>query len=244
MGDPENFIPEAPSPLVPVTTVGLLRKIRVGLSALPLWMKLGKLSASMTPDELVDFSLKCPAIAPMQMRSEFVEYARIVAEQRPSAVLEIGSYRGGTLFVLSRLANPHATVITLDLYKTLFGKIGRWVQTPLFRRFTQKGQTLHLIRADSHRQETLSRVSKLLNGRKLDLLFIDGDHTYAGVRADFEMYSPLVRPGGIVAFHDIAVQPLPNEVVRLWDEIKPGHRHKEILHSTARGAMGIGLLWL
>jgi hypothetical protein len=37
---------------------------------------------------------------------------------------------------------------------------------------------------------------------------------------------------------------LPNEVVRLWDEIKCGHRHKEILHSTARGAMGIGLLWL
>jgi predicted O-methyltransferase YrrM len=244
MVDPKNFIPEAPGTLVPITTVGLLKKIRVGLSALPLWMNLGKLSATITPDELVDFSLKCPAIAPMQMRSEFVEYARIVAEQRPSAALEIGSYRGGTLFVLSRLADPDATVITIDLPKTLFGKIGRWAQTPLFHRFTQKGQTIHLVRADSHRQETLSRVSKLLNGRKLDLLFIDGDHTYAGVRADFEMYSPLVRPGGIVAFHDIAAQPLPNEVVRLWDEIKCGHRHKEILHSTARGAMGIGLLWL
>jgi hypothetical protein len=119
MVDPKNFIPEAPGTLAPITTVGLLKKIRVGLSALPLWMNLGKLSATITPDELVDFSLKCPAIAPMQMRSEFVEYARIVAEQRPSAALEIGSYRGGTLFVLSRLADPDATVITIDLPKTI-----------------------------------------------------------------------------------------------------------------------------
>lgn len=220
-----------------------LRHIRDGLSALPLFMQLGKLNGSMTPDRLVDFSLKYPAIAPLQMRSEFVEYARIVAEQRPSAALEIGTFRGGTLFVLTRLANPHAIIISLDLPPSRLGKIYRWGQTPIFHRFTQNGQTLHLLRADSHRKETLSTVSKLLNGRRLDVLFIDGDHTYAGVRADFEMYSPLVRPGGIVAFHDIAVQPLPNEVVRLWNEIKPGYRHKEILHSAAKDAMGIGVLW-
>jgi cephalosporin hydroxylase len=221
-----------------------LRNIRDGFSALPLFLQLGKPSGSMTPDGLVDFALKYPAIAPLQIRSEFVEYARIVSKQRPNAALEIGSFRGGTLFVLTKLANPHATVISLDLPSSRFGKICRWAQTPIFHRFTQNGQTLHLLRADSHRSETLSKVSQLLNGRRLDVLFIDGDHTYAGVRADFDMYAPLVRPGGIVAFHDIAVQPLPNEVVRLWNEIKPRYRHKEILHSTAKDAMGIGVLWL
>jgi cephalosporin hydroxylase len=221
-----------------------LRNIRDGLSALPLFLQLGKLNGSMSPDGLVDFSLKYPAIAPLQMRSELAEYARIVAEQRPSAALEIGSFRGGTLFVLTKLANRHATVISLDLPASWFGKICRWAQTPIFHRFTQNGQRLHLLRADSHRHETLSKVSKLLNGRRLDVLFIDGDHTYAGVRADFEMYAPLVRPGGIVAFHDIAVHPSPHEVVRLWNEIKPRYRHKEILHSTAKDAMGIGVLWV
>jgi hypothetical protein len=34
------------------------------------------------------------------------------------------------------------------------------------------------------------------------LLFIDGDHRYEGVRRDFEMYSPLVGAGGLIAFHD------------------------------------------
>jgi cephalosporin hydroxylase len=221
-----------------------LRNLRDGLSALPLFFRLGRLNGSMTPDRLVDFALQYPAIAPLQRRSELVEYARLVSERRPGAVLEIGSFRGGTLFVLTKLADPHATVISLDLPASRLGKVCRWVQTPLFHRFSYNGQTLHLLRADSHRQATLSTVSNLLKGRSLDVLFIDGDHSYRGVRADFEMYSPLVESGGIVAFHDIAVQPLPNEVVRLWRELKPRYRHKEILHSTGKDAMGIGVLWL
>ena len=196
----------------------------------------------MTPDKLVDFSLKYPAIRPVQMRSEMVEYARIVADLRPTTVLEIGTYRGGTLFIHSRLAAPHATLISIDLAGSLFGKIWRWLQMPIFNRFPQNGQTLHLLHADSHSKETFSKVSKLLNGRQLDLLFVDGDHSYAGVRADFEMYAPLVRPGGVIAFHDIAVQPPPSEVARFWNEIKPRYRYKEILHSTAIDAMGIGVL--
>jgi cephalosporin hydroxylase len=232
-------MPKVRSPIV-----RQLRLIRDGFSAVPLFLQLGKLNDSMTPEGLVDFCMRNPAIAPLQMRSEFVEYTRIVAEQRPSVALEIGTFRGGTLFVLTRLATPHATVISLDLPESKLGKICRWAQTPIFNRFTQHSQTLHLLRADSHRKETLSTVSKLLKGRRLELLFIDGDHTYAGVRADFEMYSPLVRSGGVVAFHDIAVQPMPNEVARLWNEIKSRYRHKEILHSTAKDAMGIGVLWL
>jgi len=47
-------------------------------------------------------------------------------------------------------------------------------------------------------------------GGELNFLFIDGDHTYEGVRKNFEMYSPLVRRGGIVAFHDIVPRPPEN----------------------------------
>jgi cephalosporin hydroxylase len=221
-----------------------ITNIRDALSVLPLLLRLGALQSETSPEALVDLSLEYPAIRPLQSRSEFVEYAHVVAEQRPKTALEIGSFRGGTLFVLTRLADPGATVISLDLPGSWFGRFFRWVQAPIFNRFTRERQTLHLLRRDSHSQETLSTVSKLLKGRELDLLFIDGDHTYDGVRTDFEMYSPMVRRGGIVAFHDIAVQPLPDEVVRFWNEIKPHYRHKEILHCTGHDAMGIGLLWI
>jgi hypothetical protein len=50
------------------------------------------------------------------------------------------------------------------------------------------------------------------------MLFIDGDHTYDGVRQDYEMYAPLVRPGGLVGFHDICQHPsMPFvQVNRFW----------------------------
>ena len=46
-----------------------------------------------------------------------------------------------------------------------------------------------------------------LAGRPLDVLFIDGDHSYDGVASDFAAYGPLVRQGGLIGFHDIVAQP-------------------------------------
>ena len=61
---------------------------------------------------------------------------------------------------------------------------------------------MNLIQKDSHKDETMSLIMKYLNGNKIDFLFIDGDHTYEGVKQDFEMYSPLLNKNGIIAFHD------------------------------------------
>ena len=41
-------------------------------------------------------------------------------------------------------------------------------------------------------------------GKEVDMVFIDGDHTYAGILCDWLLYHKLVRKGGIVAFHDIS----------------------------------------
>jgi predicted O-methyltransferase YrrM len=46
-------------------------------------------------------------------------------------------------------------------------------------------------------------VRDALGGRPLDLLLIDGDHRYRGVTADFDTYTPLLRPGGLIVLHDI-----------------------------------------
>ena len=79
---------------------------------------------------------------------------------------------------------------------------------------------------------------------QLDFLFIDGDHSYEGVRSDFEMYAPLVRSGGLIAFHDITPSKGSRHVYRFWDEIKVSYTHKEFIHRTGEGAMGIGVLWI
>ena len=90
------------------------------------------------------------------------------------------------------------------------------------------------------------RVKGLLNGDQLDFLVIDGDHRYAGVRRDFDLWSPLVKKGGFVALHDIVPhKKLGNtcEVDRFWRELKaqrPGAF--EIVADRAQGWAGIGIL--
>ena len=91
----------------------------------------------------------------------------------------------------------------------------------------------------------MDRVKNILGDREVDFVFIDGDHTYEGVKQDFEMYSPLVKDGGIVAFHDIVAHPVETgcEVNRLWDEIKESkYEYTEIVSDWNQGMCGIGLL--
>jgi predicted O-methyltransferase YrrM len=218
--------------------------LRDGISIIPLLRRLRQLNGSASPEQLVDLSIESPVIAPQQIKSEFLELAELVKKQNCKYVLEIGTYRGGTLFVYSQLSDADATIISVDFSISFFGKLLRIAQNPFFRRLARRGQRVFLLRANSHSPETMATVQNILRGQKLDFLFIDGDHSYAGVRADFEMYSPLLRKGGLLAFHDVARRQPPEEVYKLWDETKGNYSHAEFIHRTDDGAMGIGVLWM
>jgi hypothetical protein len=61
---------------------------------------------------------------------------------------------------------------------------------------------------------------KAASERKYDYLLIDGDHSIEGVAADFELYGPMVKPGGVMIFDDYdtkdwpAIKPFVDEYVR------------------------------
>lgn len=198
-----------------------------------------------TPTEAIEFCVDRPVMM-AQVRSEIEELAKLIQTAAPQRSLEIGTNYGGTLFLLCALSPPGARVISVDLPAGQFGGGYPRRKIPLFRSFPRNGQKLHLIRGDSHSIETLARVERLLAGDKLDYLFIDGDHTYEGVKRDFEMYSPFVRSGGMVAFHDIAVHTKARscEVDRFWNEIKEGFQHLEFIEDPNQGWAGIGVLFV
>jgi FkbM family methyltransferase len=196
------------------------------------------------PEAVAAFALSHDLINPWQVPSELHRFANIVATLRPKKVMEIGTFKGGTLCVLCRLSSPTADIISVDLPGGKFGGGYNAMRSFLFRSFCKLSQTMHLIRGDSHANETLTRVKSII--QSLDILFIDGDHTYEGVKRDFFAYSPLVRTGGVVAFHDIVEHPKDSgcEVSRFWKEIKQQYRHEEIIENPQQGWAGIGILYM
>ena len=92
---------------------------------------------------------------------------------------------------------------------------------------------------------TLSRtrfddaVGYFANG-SIDLLHIDGFHTYEAVRHDFETWEPKLAPGAIVMLHDIKVREHGFGVWRLWEELKRRfHWNLEFVHCQGLGILCI-----
>ena len=216
---------------------------KLGRAASALLFVLG-LRFQFRPEAVAAFALSHDLIKPLQLPSELHRFAKIVAALRPEKVMEIGTFQGGNLCVLCRLSSPTADIISVDLPGGKFGGGYSAMRSLLYRSFRKPFQAMHLIRGDSHSDEVLTRVKSIT--QSLDILFIDGDHTYEGVKCDFFAYSPLVRAGGVVAFHDIVEHPKDSdcEVSRFWNEIKEQYRHEEIIENPQQGWAGIGILYM
>ena len=199
-------------------------------------------------DLALDFRFLNVHVSAMQVRQEIIALAEEVRALRPQTVLEIGTAKGGTLLLFSRLSAPTAHLVSVDLP---FGKFGGGYppyKTGLYRSFAVAGQRLSLIRSDSHDPKTVEQVRSLLNGRTVDFLFIDGDHSLRGVTEDFQHYSQFVTDGGRIAFHDIVPGPADavGGVPEFWNQLKkdPGINAEkaELVNDWGQGGLGIGLL--
>ena len=180
----------------------------------------------------------------MQLRGEYAPFLLLVKRLRPRRILEIGLGAGGTLQAFCRIAHEQATVVNIDLPSGPFGGVADDADIERIRGYALPRQTLHLIRADSHDQATVPKARSCFDG-EIDVLFIDGDHRYEGVRSDFENYAHLVRKGGIVGFHDIV--PGPPESVggvpQFWEEVKASHPGSlELVEDWRQRGYGIGLV--
>ena len=199
------------------------------------------------PEELVDFSFRAASgfLQTTQIRAEIVQLTKLVGKRKPKVVVEIGTAHGGTLFLWCRQAHSEATIISIDLPGGIHGGGYPYWKSWIYRRFLLNGQKLYLLRGDSHKTEMLERLKKLLLGKVMvDFLFIDADHTYEGIKTDFQMYSSLVCPGGLIALHDIVKHPdwLNCHVDRFWQEIKNERRIHEFVNDSNQSFGGIGVV--
>lgn len=183
-------------------------------------------------------------LRPLQRPTEIRALLDILSKRKPAVIVEIGTASGGNLFLFTRVAAEDALIVSIDLPAGRFGGgYPRW-RIPLYRSFARPQQTVRLIRGDSHAPETVAQHNAVLKGRKIDFLFVDGDHTYQGVSRDFELYHPFVRPGGIIALHDIVEHSAETQchVNAFWQQLKPRFNHMEIVEDWKAGFAGIGVV--
>jgi predicted O-methyltransferase YrrM len=192
---------------------------------------------------------KLPAgIMMYQIEYEWIECLKEIDKVKPGVVVEIGTYKGGTLYSIAELIRNDATLVSIDMPGGSFG--GKDIDSENFSRLEDEikkikpEQKFYSLREDSHKAETKEKLIEILAGKKADVLFIDGDHTYEGVKKDFEMYSPLVKDDGIIIFHDILehILEVSSQVDQFWKEIIPQERTKEFIGSELQGWAGIGII--
>jgi len=204
---------------------------------------LKEIDACRTVADYISFSSRWLGGGAMQIPMEIAGALDYVRTERPRYVCEIGTERCGTTLLLSRVLTSAELIIGIDIY------VKNRYRLQFFQASSQK---VHLLNGSSYALGTLRRVESILGEKKLDVLFIDGDHRYEGVRNDFLMYRHLVRENGFVLFHDI----VPDHATRygkrtptfsggvpiLWEQLKAAYPCREFIRNPGQDGFGIGVL--
>jgi Methyltransferase domain len=171
-------------------------------------------------------------VQPMQFPNQFGPYLAEMTGAGIRSYVEVGLDQGG------------AFAITVEILRR-FGlrrALGVDLVPPRLLRYWSRPEVM-FAQVDSHSQEF---VDLLREHAPIDLALIDGDHTEAGVRSDFDALRPYTR---ILAFHDIVQQyGIAVDVGRVWRAIRREHAHEYVFREFTEqypelpGArLGIGL---
>lgn len=170
-----------------------------------------------------------------QYPNQFSKYLCLLREQTIHSYIEIGCRWGGT-FVLT---NEYLKMFN-SIHKSVAVDI---IDSPVVN-YCISNQETQFIKINSQSQEFINYMSN----NYFDLIFIDGDHTYTGVKNDYEISK---NSGKIFVFHDIINDVCPG-VVQFWNELKQNEndtynffefveQYEDVWNDTHQHFLGIGV---
>lgn len=164
----------------------------------------------------------------------------IVDLVRPKLLVELGTHTGTSYSafcqaVLELSLDTHCYAVDTwqgDPHEGYYGgevfQELRAFHDPLFGRFSD------LIRT------TFDDAATHFNDQSIDLLHIDGYHTYEAVRHDFETWLPKMSPRGLILLHDTSVRREDFGVWRYWEELRQRYPALEFQHGQGLGIVFVG----
>lgn len=175
----------------------------------------------------------------VQNYKEIFEAAQHFKSQEVINFMEIGTDQGGSFAIWSKLSGDGIR-ISVDLPHGPFGR-SDFNEYERDKYLYSLGSNVTTIWGSSHDETCKQQISDLLRGEKLDFLFIDGDHTYEGVKQDYEMYKEFVKQGGWIGFHDIKDTEFHRtancRVDQLWNELQ-GNKIEFLENQSTYGGIG------
>jgi len=151
------------------------------------------------------------------------------------AIVEIGSWKGKSAAALAtglRDAGARSLVYAIDTFEgSPEHQDSRPIDTlPEFQANIASAEVASLVRPIV----STSLAAAAQFREPIAFLFIDGDHSYEHVRADFDVWSPKVIPGGIIAMHDTTAWEGPKRVVResIYRKMRDIHLAGSITYAT------------
>jgi hypothetical protein len=174
-------------------------------------------------------NLKVGGLEIQQVPEEYVEYLWFLKNNKFKNYLNVGIGKGGSFLVEtfiqenleSSTAIDNSSYWQQDQKESIIEKI-EWLKN---------NTTTSIEFYDADSKEWLINCNK-----KFDIIFIDGDHSYEGVKNDYINSLPLLEDNGYMIFHDIASVGCPG-VVKLWQDIK----HLDCLEFVYKTTCGIGI---
>ena len=158
---------------------------------------------------------------------------------KPRAFAELGTHRGNSYCAMCqaiatlRLDSVGSAIDTWqgDLHMAAEGGLLADLQSHHDRRYGAFSTLLPM---------TFDAARDMFSDGHIDLLHIDGTHTYEAVRHDFENWLPVLSDRGVVLFHDINVRKDDFGVWRVWEELSARYPSFSFTHSHGLGVLGVG----
>ena len=180
-----------------------------------------------------------------QTPAEFKWLLEKFTDITPKRILEIGSKCGGSSKFFYDFMSNKSRLYTIDIQER------EWS----WKKEYNPGKILVKITGDSTHLSTIQKLNLMLDGDKLDFIFIDGNHNYDSVKLDFRNYLNMTRTDSIIAFHNIYLRLRDPEsidkdrfhgsVTKLWEELKHEYKTEEYWNSVADpNSTGIGIVYV